>query len=369
MNRRAADEDPPHDDDDDDARAEPPDWISLLEAVASAMSHHLSNPLATISGSLDAFGAFVEADGDGRKEEVAAPLADARDAFQRLDGFVRALVDPARRDRAPRSADVQELLERASRPLREQGLRVDVRFADSASTLDVAVDEALVEVFERVIARAFECSLDPSEGLVVSAAHDDRVGLTVEFRAASTPPAALFRPGADEDAVLGGLGLLRAKRVVDDLGGRLVIDRTGVTLSIIVPARRAPPVVPARPPSVLVVDDDPFVRRTMQRALTMCSSQIVTHERARDALTEILAGARYDVIVCDLMMTDMNGIDLHRELLAAVPGQAARMIFVTGGAFTAQGRAFLAATRRPVLAKPFGIAELRAAVLRTAGAG
>jgi CheY-like chemotaxis protein len=71
------------------------------------------------------------------------------------------------------------------------------------------------------------------------------------------------------------------------------------------------------------------------------------------ALQRITAGERFDIIVCDLMMPQMTGMDLHAALTRAAPDQAARMVFLTGGAFTERARRFLEvrAGRRPRTAR------------------
>ena len=56
-----------------------------------------------------------------------------------------------------------------------------------------------------------------------------------------------------------------------------------------------------------------------------------------EALALVLEGKRFDLILCDLMMPVMTGMDLHAELLIVAPDQAARMVFMTGGVFNLQG--------------------------------
>jgi CheY-like chemotaxis protein len=83
---------------------------------------------------------------------------------------------------------------------------------------------------------------------------------------------------------------------------------------------------------------------------------------AREALGLIAEGRRYDVILCDLMMPGMSGMDLHAELSALAPDQAERMVFMTGGAFTPAARAFLDRLANRSIDKPFAPASLRSLV-------
>ena len=75
-------------------------------------------------------------------------------------------------------------------------------------------------------------------------------------------------------------------------------------------------------------------------------------------------GELFDLILCDLMMPDMTGMDLHHELVQIAPEQANRMIFLTGGAFTPGARDFLATYPQEYIEKPFASANLRAIVRR-----
>ena len=68
------------------------------------------------------------------------------------------------------------------------------------------------------------------------------------------------------------------------------------------------------------------------------------------------------MVVCDLMMPVMTGMELHAVLARERPDLAARMVFITGGAFTPAARAFLNQVPNPRLDKPFSSDRLRAAV-------
>jgi CheY-like chemotaxis protein len=87
----------------------------------------------------------------------------------------------------------------------------------------------------------------------------------------------------------------------------------------------------------------------------------VTH--GREALDRMMAGQRFDAIVCDLTMPYMTGEQLYREIERRFgPQVAGRILFVTGGALSEEGGAFLQDVANPRLFKPFEPEELRTQV-------
>jgi CheY-like chemotaxis protein len=110
---------------------------------------------------------------------------------------------------------------------------------------------------------------------------------------------------------------------------------------------------------VAVVDDEPGVRRAITRLLA-AEHDVEEFGNARELAEHIADGARYDTILCDLMMPDMTGMELHGVLARAIPEQADAMIFMTGGTFTEEAQVFLNAVRNPRLEKPFEARPLRA---------
>jgi CheY-like chemotaxis protein len=109
---------------------------------------------------------------------------------------------------------------------------------------------------------------------------------------------------------------------------------------------------------VAIVDDEAGIRRAVGRSLAN-AHEVVLFESARVLADQVAAGERFDVILCDLMMPDMTGMELHQVLRSRVPEQADAMIFMTGGTFTPESRAFLEAVPNPRVEKPFEIAALR----------
>jgi two-component system, cell cycle sensor histidine kinase and response regulator CckA len=173
-----------------------------------------------------------------------------------------------------------------------------------------------------------------------------------------------------------GLGLFVCKRIVDEHGGRIEVRSTlglGSTFSVILPARdeiRQQPVSTARPVlastrrfRVLVVDDEARIARGLARALRR-EHDVHTLTSAREALECLAEDDSFDAVLCDVMMPEMTGVDLHRELERRRPDLAARVLFFTGGAFTPSTEAFVRRMADRCLEKPFDVAEVRRKLAR-----
>ena len=68
----------------------------------------------------------------------------------------------------------------------------------------------------------------------------------------------------------------------------------------------------------------------------------------------------FHAIICDLMMPEGSGMDLHRWVSEVHSELASKMVFITGGVFTANARAFIQRVKNPVLEKPVNAAALLA---------
>jgi CheY-like chemotaxis protein len=128
------------------------------------------------------------------------------------------------------------------------------------------------------------------------------------------------------------------------------------------PARVAEVAVRPEPSrrAVLIVDDDVAVGRLLRRMLE-AHHDVSVVTSGREAL-ERLRDHPPDVIVSDLMMAEMTGIEFHAHLLAEHPEHARRMLFLTGGAFTPATHAFVAEMSDRILLKPVSLGDLLAAI-------
>lgn len=122
-----------------------------------------------------------------------------------------------------------------------------------------------------------------------------------------------------------------------------------------------PPRVLGRRGRILVVDDEPMVASAIRRMLAK-EHEVIPVTSAREAKDRFRNGERFDLILCDLMMPEITGMELHAELARTAPDQAERMLFMTGGAFTPQARQFLDVVRNPRVEKPFDFASLHALI-------
>jgi CheY-like chemotaxis protein len=117
-------------------------------------------------------------------------------------------------------------------------------------------------------------------------------------------------------------------------------------------------------PRLLVVDDDKLVRETVCRVLVSAGYEVTAASEGEEAMTMLEAGAA-DVVIVDIFMPKMDGLEVIREIRARWPG--VRILAMSGGSqrintdMLSAARAFGADTS---LAKPFLPSDLVAALRR-----
>jgi CheY-like chemotaxis protein len=170
-----------------------------------------------------------------------------------------------------------------------------------------------------------------------------------------------------------GLGLAICHRIITGLGGDISVHSQvgeGTTFRVslrcahraVAQANEARTESPVRRRGrVLAVDDEPMLGAVIQRLLGQDHDMTVVTS-AVQAVRLINDGQRFDIILSDLMMPEMTGMDLHAELLRLAPDQAQKMIFMTGGAFSEGAATFLRSVPNPSIDKPFKAAALRQVV-------
>jgi len=167
-----------------------------------------------------------------------------------------------------------------------------------------------------------------------------------------------------------GLGLSICHSIVTSLGGEISASNRegrGARLRVVLngtqsaPAKRGP--APSENPpkrgraAVLIVDDERAVSVILGRALTNHDVTAVTS--AKEALERIEAGTSFDLILSDLMMPGMSGMEFYDAVARERPRVAERMVFMSGGAFTPSARAFLDRVPNERIEKPFNLSVVR----------
>ena len=118
-------------------------------------------------------------------------------------------------------------------------------------------------------------------------------------------------------------------------------------------------------PRVLLIDDEATIRAALRRAFARRGWEVEEATDGQAALALLLAPERtYEVVVSDLRMPGLSGIELHDRLARLRPELLERLVFSTGDVASHEAADFLERCHRPVLQKPFELAELMAVVDR-----
>jgi PAS domain S-box-containing protein len=376
------------------------DRTMMLGSVAAGIGHEINNPLTFVMGNIElvsqslaklasATGVPLTVSEALRAQEGA--LGDALQGVQRIAAIVRDLKGLTRSAETPGASVAVEpvldsLLKVAAHELKHRARVVRV-YGGVPRVL--GSDARVAQIFLNLLLNAAQ-AIPPGDAehqtvtlhtrvegdWVEVLVSDTGVGMTKELLSRVFEPFFTTKRGEGT-----GLGLSITRQLVLSLGGTLTAESepgVGSTLRVRLPIAPADPAsrsdsAPPPPPlsllraRVLVVDDELQVADVMVRMLR--GKHDVTSVSSGVAALELLTSAAPppDVIVCDVMMPAMTGIELYQHIEARRPELARRFVFITGGTFTPQSEAFLARVSRPVLMKPFDWRAVLAAIAAVRG--
>jgi len=112
---------------------------------------------------------------------------------------------------------------------------------------------------------------------------------------------------------------------------------------------------------VLVIDDDTAVAKMIAHILR-ASHEVVTEISPGSAMARLTSGDPFDLILCDITMPEMSGIQVYEAMHAIGRHISARFVFMTGGGLSTEEDGYLSQAGVPRLEKPFRPAELRSRV-------
>jgi PAS domain S-box-containing protein len=161
------------------------------------------------------------------------------------------------------------------------------------------------------------------------------------------------------------LGLPVAEIIARQHGGRLSVrsqDGQGNALLLELPYQAAAVTQklphPLKGAKALVVDDETFLLECLVDALGTWGMEVTAATRGEEAIQKLEAGA-FDLIVSDIRMPGLSGMDLYDWLKAHRPVMTRRILYTTGDSFDAKTRTFLETNQVPYLGKPFDLKQLK----------
>jgi signal transduction histidine kinase len=370
--------------------------------LAAGVAHEINNPLAIAMTNLEFLSETVarvtsegrepvhgrvpvsEWSGWNRIASLDEPLRDAREALVRIRDIVRDVKLFSRpHDEKTDAVDVQRVIDSSSRMAWNE-IRHRARLVKDYQPVPLvnANESRLGQVLLNLIVNAAQAipeghadrnelrvaTRTKEDGRAIVEVSDTGLGIEREHLERIFDPFFTTKPVG----VGTGLGLAICHRIVYELGGTIEVESQvgkGTLFRVVLPAARESQSVKAssvRPTTghktrVLVVDDEPAMGRALQRSLHD-HMEVIALTSAKEALNRIAAGERFEVILSDVMMPEMSGMELHQRLLRIAPEQAQRIIFVTGGAFTTAAREFLDRVPNPRIEKPVEATNLLAIV-------
>ncbi len=353
--------------------------LSALGQMISGIAHELNNPLAVIKGYLDLLlsRADVPMSMRGDLEKIAREGNRAAKLVRNFLSFARER--PAQRGPVPLNELIESVVELG---------RFDALVAQSTITLDLdpglpqviadadQVQQVLVNLLHNSL-QALACAPCPGRIVIRTRAVAAFVSIQIEDNGPGVPAdlrGKIFEPffTTKEVGVGTGLGLSIAHSIMSEHGGRITYTPAptggaGFTLEFPVPTETITTSEPAVPEPlaplpapfvaeqtgrVLVLDDEETLAEMVGEILTQFGHQVVVTSHPLQAL-DLLRRERFDVILSDYRMPQLDGRGFHAEVQRIDSELASRIIFLTGDVVSDETRAFFESVGNPRLAKPF----------------
>ena len=340
--------------------------LAAMGLVAASIGHELRQPLAFATTSVEVLAR--EIDRLPQRDKALEALAHVRDALRRMVAIASSVGVVAPDRHRDSVTDVRRPVLAAVDLCASELQGRAVVTLDLPDLPRVRINEGeLCQVLTNLLLNAAQAMTAVGTVLVRASLDGDVVLLSVTDDGCGIAPANLEKiydpffttkePGRGT-----GLGLFVSKRIVESAGGTMLVvprplvgTRVDVRLPTAAPApKSAAPAVEPRPSPrlrLLVVDDEPSFLRSLELVLED-AHDVTICLRSADALALVRGDpTRFDVILCDLSMPDIDGVAFYQQLQEL--GLADRFVLMTAGAFSPRGEAFLREATCRQIAKPF----------------
>lgn len=363
--------------------------MGALGRIVAGIAHEINNPTSFALMAVELLQQQIETSGADEgmflpASEVAAArelLEDCRDGIERIAAIVAELREFTRDDSSGMTqSTLDEVVRRALRltsaPLRALG---EVKTALEAPAVLLCDNVKLTQVVVNLILNAVQaCSGRPGqievhtrqlEGGVELTVADNGPGVPVERRTRIFEP--FFTSRASEGGT--GLGLSLSAEYVRRHGGTIEVTDGplgGAVFRVQLPLGvRSPSELPqisgmrCRSPEgrrlrVLLVDDEPNILKLLKRSLSQ-HWHVVGARNGREALA-CLQQEPFDVIISDVSMPEMGGVELYQHVERQRPHLCQHYWFLSGGVLDEDTRAYLQRVFGDrLLAKPLSAERLR----------
>ena len=382
------------------------DRMVSVGQLAAGVAHEINNPLAAVMANLQfalqylseldrelraaRAGAAPQAGRPSREESIAqitSSLGDAFEAAERVRQIARDLktFSWSATDERADPVDVERVLDSCLRMARNEIHHRARLVKDYGNVPPVLGSEShLGQIFLNLIVNAAQAvpegRSEANEIHVATRTRGSHVMVEIRdtgFGIPSEMMPRVFDPffPSKPRGVGPGLGLAICRHIVSSVGGEIEVESAvgeGTTFRVALPL--APQIYLAQHDvessqklhdtprgEILIVEDQVVVANALLRLLS-AEHQVTCVRSSREALLEIESGRSFGVVLCDLMMPDMTGMDLFADLSRSAPQLAERVVFMTGGVFTPRAREFLDRVPNPRIEKPFDWDQLRAIV-------
>jgi PAS domain S-box-containing protein len=363
-------------------RAQLASHLASVGELSAGVAHEINNPLTGVIGYAEL---LMQED---VPEHIKNDLEIIRDGAKRVADIVKGLLTFARQTRPERKlVDINQVLGVSVRlrayELETSNIKVVTNLAPDLP-LTIADPGQLQQVFLNLLINAeMEMKLAHGKGKLVIRTEQLDNTIRISFKddgpgIAKENLMRIFDPffSTREIGKGTGLGLSICHGIVTEHGGRIWAESKlgkGATFIVELPVvteekrpRRtkvARKLERATKGKILVVDDEPVVRRLLSQILTEEGHEVEATDDAKDALNRIKS-SRYNLILLDMKLPGMSGSELYGRVKEIAESLAQRVVFITGDVMGVDTEAFLARTGIPYIHKPFDVEQLKAEIGR-----